>query len=1001
MERLKLSDKFAPKQVILRSGTATNGEDLPTKYQEAAQRSRAAKLEQRRINREEKINRKVQEEDINRLLGLSDSLSYSQNVINNFNNSEFEEKNIRLNPSDEQTIITAITKADSDEKYKMDTEAMINQVNLQQTIELQSNDTEDIVQYGNVQINIGDKAVTDDKCNLNPLYPLEEDEEGDMSCDRNVEKLDDEPTGVILEGPTTPPSINQYPQSLSTENYNKLAYALTDYRPLSNGFKSINGTELQYPADLTNFIRGILPYINEIIKYKIKRPKGSSRNIKTLETYLQEKLTAVFKENSQKEKKERKKKKKNNEAVTDDEQVLNENIGTREQPNYIDVIYRNIFNIKDTDIHTWKEDLEDYIYSEYFDNNGNNIPVKLSSSLILLICYYGVQVINSNNQPFTIKTIVNGKRVENAYVFYKVIKPKGQAEKTVRVGSVAEFPEIVGCQYGIDQLQPNQLIPKSCTFSFRINSLFNTIENNIADVDTKYNVIKSILLWFDTHHDFKKTRFKDVVDYWFDLNPKRFIDYYADQFFTGIGTSNITFSPSVENTILAPVKTVDNNTGILASKLYTISVDHLREKDFEKTLLLIYITKYYLKPNAGKFNFNDINYPSEGKHFLRDILNVKKDDIKKLVDTERDKDTMNEGYLKTISDFYGYDFINARSFETATQSDAFPYNFNIDNDVGTFINNLQYVKDAGSSSYKLNKEKRKYVPSALFDGNPTNSKELGYKMGNALYSSINGSYNLEPNLKNTYTYKYNNDCKLNVSINTPNTIQKADIRCSKEGEDLKIVSNPFEKTTDITLKQRIETMLNNSNIGNRIRDKYTFSEKLLEVLKKFTSEVKGNFPDFANFAINGSGKPSELKYYFNNRDGPTVPDLMFVIIYTYILYNIEGKEIPLDVLDEILSLKRIGDYGQILDCKHTNLPLFTTDNMQCLISIFEKVSCFIDYSQGPGIIIYDGGNDSIMSREIFNNIIPRNFDLNPLTNPNVYNAMQQVFQNSYKRNPLR
>lgn len=972
VERLKLSDKFSPKQVVTRSGTSTQGEFPLNEYKEEAQMRRAAKLETRKINREQKISAlKAKEEDAKRILGLRDDLTDSQQTINNFNNAEIEERNLSLDLDKEILINNAVNKADKEEKEKMDKEIIIKQVVLPDTIDLQKEDSGEIIDdntlsvFGTVQTSTGDERLTPDKCELNPLYPLESDEEGDMTCDRNVEKLDDEPTGVKIEGPTIPPSNNVYYQKLTTDEYNIFAVGLTDYRPLSKSFITVTN------QPVTQIDNTLLDYIEKIIKYKIKRPRGSSRNIKTLETYLQEKLTSVFKENSEKEKKERKKKK-NKDSVTEDEQVIN------------NVIYRNIFNIKDTDIHSWKEDLEYYVYLNTFEIS-TEINVKLSSSLILLICYYGVQVFNSSGTAVTLKTTINGNQNISSPIIYKVIKSKGQAEKTVRVGSVAEFPEIVGCQYGIDQLKSNnEQIPKNCTFSYRINTLFNTIDTNIPDTNTKNNVIKSILLWFDTHHDFKKTRFKEVVDYWFDLNPKRFIDYYADQFFVGIGTSNIRFSNDALNTILAPVSRVDNNKILLAKQLYTISVDHLREKDFEKTLLLIYITKYYLKPNSRKFTFKGSNYPYDGKHFLRDILNVKKEDIKTLVDKEiRENPTGN--YLKTISDFYGYDFNNARSFDSSIKSDNFPYNFEIDNQVENYINSLPYVKDAGSSSYKLNKLIRKYVPSALFDGNPTNSKELGYNLGNALYNDVrtiyartNDDYNLTSGLKNTYNYLYN-DCKLNVSINTNDTIQKADIRCSKEGS-----INPFDKPTDITLKQRIETMLRNS-IGNKIREKYTFSEKLLEVLKKFTSNEKGDSPKFANFAIKGDGTPLPLKYYFNNRDGPTVPDLMFIIIYTYISSN---QVIPLSVLDEILSLKRIGDYGQILDCKNTKLPLFTTDNMQCLICIFEKVSCFIDYSQGPGIIIYNGKQDSIMSRQVFSNII-------------TLNNLDKIFQNSYTRNPPR
>ena len=89
VERLKLSDKFSPKQVVTRSGTSTQGEFPLNEYKEEAQMRRAAKLETRKINREQKISAlKAKEEDAKRILGLRDDLTDSQQTINNFKNAE-------------------------------------------------------------------------------------------------------------------------------------------------------------------------------------------------------------------------------------------------------------------------------------------------------------------------------------------------------------------------------------------------------------------------------------------------------------------------------------------------------------------------------------------------------------------------------------------------------------------------------------------------------------------------------------------------------------------------------------------------------------------------------------------------------------------------------------------------------------------------------------------------------------------------------------------------
>ena len=71
-------------------------------------------------------------------------------------------------------------------------------------------------------------------------------------------------------------------------------------------------------------------------------------------------------------------------------------------------------------------------------------------------------------------------------------------------------------------------------------------------------------------------------------------------------------------------------------------------------------------------------------------------------------------------------------------------------------------------------------------------------------------------------------------------------------------------------------------------------------------------------------------------------------------------------LDFWISLKRIGDYGQILQAKQLGIPLFTNDKMQILLSIATKTSSVFSID-GTKIIWYDGIQDVFRLNDISKN----------------------------------
>ena len=75
-----------------------------------------------------------------------------------------------------------------------------------------------------------------------------------------------------------------------------------------------------------------------------------------------------------------------------------------------------------------------------------------------------------------------------------------------------------------------------------------------------------------------------------------------------------------------------------------------------------------------------------------------------------------------------------------------------------------------------------------------------------------------------------------------------------------------------------------------------------------------------------------------------------------------GDNISCKELDFWISLKRIGDFGQILQCKQLNIPLFTDDQMQILLSLASSTSVVwtLDHSK---VVWYNNEQDAFMCND--------------------------------------
>lgn len=223
-----------------------------------------------------------------------------------------------------------------------------------------------------------------------------------------------------------------------------------------------------------------------------------------------------------------------------------------------------------------------------------------------------------------------------------------------------------------------------------------------------------------------------------------------------------------------------------------------------------------------------------------------------------------------------------------------------------------FTKDS-SVNYKINQKSKIYLPSSLIDPNLQTYQDF---YGN-FYSQNTGSFTVWSG--HNFYYKYNkNNCKLKVTTKN-------------------------EKLPNFSLTSSCETSLPVYNKQNKefITSQTKFYYKKNNITKPYKYDIDLSSVD---------------TIYFSHKSvGPSVSDIYKIIIDSYNKNN----NIPLSFIDSMLSLKRIGDFGQIIESKLNNIPFFTDDKMEALISIAignTTITSCDDY-----IIWYDRFVDGLVS----------------------------------------
>ncbi len=500
-----------------------------------------------------------------------------------------------------------------------------------------------------------------------------------------------------------------------------------------------------------------------------------------------------------------------------------------------------------------------------------------------------------------------------------------------------------------------------------------------------------MLLWIDTFHDFTQLRdIKSLEEYKYDIaSINNVLDFYLKK------VQNNWASGEKNYKINKQTYTITNNDidagikGKIENKHYSISKcfrdSFFQYQDTKGESMGIEIKLSEKNPKFVFYPFHeDVKYT-----LLKDCYNWDKKNNEKY-ENELSYQNRCARILYQIS-LIIYD--ESTSFEPLLLYSYILYNFRMYDDKLTYdsissklskavITSIteegilpSYAKDVDTKKTSSVFEKTKLVilPSSLFDQNKSNSSNSSKNFVNIYKTTVPfAGYN-------DFIYEYHNtfpkSCFLKVStkfIIDPNTIpQDIQIYNSCKGKDKDIfddsiiVTNNLGIDTTYTIKNFAKYI---NNDGNFVADSTNNSlsiqngNQLKDAIEKFVKSIKQKISNksLIEYAQNDNiENPPSFIY----KEGFSVKEINLRIMCEIIsrIYQHSGtweytySLLPAYEFDKYMSLKRIGDYAQILQCKQLGIPLITDDNMQILLSIASCSS--VIWTPSDKLLYYNGNED--------------------------------------------
>ena len=523
-------------------------------------------------------------------------------------------------------------------------------------------------------------------------------------------------------------------------------------------------------------------------------------------------------------------------------------------------------------------------------------------------------------------------------------------------------------------------INKRGIFSSKIDQCdYETILKYLCFIKDNPQFALPTLLWLDTFHDFKEERLMASVELEEGSKRKKeklelnkIIDYICYRIYGNNHWANLEkYSYYKDNKKKTDFEAVKDCINIG----HTYNFDKMYQNSFFE-FAIDYSAKAFQYYGSGPRNNCAVN-PNNNicrvkvTGFHKDVEHTV---LKPLVEGDHKiQESKKKEVAKLLYDVSNVFIADAEGWESDFLYMYMLYNFEFNIGEGSrndFLNDLRqistdsitrrdipyYAKDVDKASAHYLKGDLVVLPASIFDANPSNSSKSPDSFVSIPKTTIpycNG-YN--------FIYNFTGDvepCKLTLNYgNGITSYAVCNTDRSLSAPTCEITSREALKDINSSIKE-LSKLMNSIYIYSNDNEGYIQNE--FNTLKE---RIKGVY-----FENNNCVKLPP------NKQGMSPVDIISVVIGLLLrgftpatkkrksppdhpLSPISCKE-----LDFWVALKRIGDFGQILQCKQLGIPLFTNDNMQILISIAacSSVVFTIDNSKA---IWYDGFEDAFMKNNL-------------------------------------
>jgi len=437
------------------------------------------------------------------------------------------------------------------------------------------------------------------------------------------------------------------------------------------------------------------------------------------------------------------------------------------------------------------------------------------------------------------------------------------------------------------------------------DKIYNIIEDIYKDKN-KYKYYFDLLNWFDRN------------DYKYRLPILLFIDSYHDFSKKATGGKDKTLQTEINKILRLP----------------------------EKSTIMNYYTNVVFDEN----NFRQRGYEFEYETILNNLNDLdtvnKRIEIFKILKEFVGK-IIGQAFEKTFLYLYMYYIYIDKRFDGYNISRKISdfkanYTFNVQGTEKQKINVKRYTQDflMRNESYRVgntpkhfavdDKSKYVYIPAALMDANKATSSKnpKDYTKEEPIVQYDIGKLKL--------LYLFNDDgCNLSV-VGTEGDNFNPTFQLYAE-QSCKGQKIPIEFDEGLDEYERKNT--------NTIAKKNLYN--LQDNLKDIENTLKNRFnvKDIKNLSTN-------FIKFSNGSDGISRGDVLSLILAFSDKLTKLNKPIPIGLIDRLLSLKRLGDFGQIENCKKLDIPLFTQDSMENLLAIVNCTKTI--FGNNPTYIYYNG-----------------------------------------------